>query len=40
MDQALRGMLSFVETSEKLLLGTRKKGMTHLIVDLRENGGG
>lgn len=40
MEQALKGIPSFVETSERLLRDMQKKGMTRLIVDLRGNGGG
>jgi len=39
-EQALKGIPSFVETSESLLREMQKEGMTRLIVDLRGNGGG
>ena len=40
MEQALKGIPSFVETSGRLLREMQKRGMTCLIVDLRGNGGG
>jgi hypothetical protein len=40
IEQALKGIPSFVEKGEQLLREMQSKGMTHLIVDLRGNGGG
>jgi hypothetical protein len=40
MEEALRGIPSFVEKGEQVLREMQKKGMTSLIVDLRGNGGG
>lgn len=40
IEQALKGIPSFVEKGEQLLREMQSKGMTSLIVDLRGNGGG